>query len=415
MQFKHEPQPAVPIFDSGNVFIQSFDAEHINDVVSTSRSNISQKSKHLSAMMNSLTVSSYKRIKNMVKSGFALHRNGDDRSGATKLRIKSNTPAIEFESTIFNHWASGWLLKKFDVDSNNNILVNNYHKVSLITYEPNQFNYVFKADLLADIDVFTTSVTFHSIYPDSLLYYYDLKGDRVGLYDYVKGIAIDDIKLRGFQVSALKSVGNLVAVGCNNKVLLYDVRCGGLASDIQIEGDHFNPVTGIEVDDSQILISSKSSVVIANLKKNGGLMRIDQIEGGCTNGIRKAKFYIDDNCRKVVMGLVGTTSLEIHDIDNLSEDPRVIELNKRMLGLDTNTKDGEICVVEGSTKLKLNFYSLKFGKMIDSIELSNDTIDFELNRSKDACVCFSDRKCSIYSFGMTSLDVAENIDIPAYE
>lgn len=415
MQFKHNIQTKTPIFDSETVFIQSFDADHDNDIVSTSRSYLSQKSKHLSAIMNNLTVSSYRKIKNIKNSSFSNEKRAECEFALKNLKIKSNTPSIEFESTIFNHWTSGWLLKKHDVDSNNKILVNNYHKVSLITYNTSSFNYNFKNDLLADFNIFSSCVSFHKYYPNTLFYFYDLKTDSVGLFDYTKSALIDDIHLNHQQVTVIKSIANLISIGSNNKVLVYDIRCNRQASNAELNGCMFNPVTGIEVIDNSMLITSKDGVQLFDVRKNGVVSIVSDNEGENVGGIKKAKFYCNDNGRKVVIGQIGSKSLEIYDTSGAVGNKSVINLGKRLLCMDTNDKDGEICVIEGSSKLKLNFYSFKFGRVLDSIDIDDDIVDFELNRDRENCICFSDKKCSIYNFRFNEIEVSDNIEVPLYE
>ena len=408
-------KPKTSIFDSETIFIQSFDADHNDEIVSTSRSNFSHKSKHLSAIMNNLTVSSYKKVTNVAKSHFSTHNRQECQFQLQSLKIKSNTPAIEFQSSIFSHWSSGWLLKKHDVDSTNKILINKYHKVSLITYDTFQYNYVLKADLLSNTDIFASCVAFHANCPDNLLYYYDLKSDSVGMFDYNKSILIDSIQMHNHQVTAVKAINNLVCVGGNNKVLVYDLRCNRQAYEIRLKGDKFNPVTGIEVNGDQVLIASKSSIDIGCVKKNGLVYTINRDNKENKNGISKAKFYVNDSNNKIVIGQVGSRFIQIHDTNDLKANPNIIELNKKLLSLDTNNKEGEICVIEGSSNLKLNFYSEKFGKVLDSIDIDNSTVDFELNKDKESCICFSDKKCAIYSFRVGPVEIADNIEIPKYE
>ena len=414
MQFKGQMQPSPPIFDSDGVYIQSFDADHNDDVVSTSRSNLSYRSKQLSAIMNNLTVSSYRKAKIMTKSSYSQEKRVECELQLKTLGLKSSLPSIEFQSPIFSHWGSGWLLKKYDVNSGNKILINNYHKVSLVTYDTSQLSYFIKSDILSDVDVFATCVVFHANCPDNLLYYYDLKGDAIGMYDYVKSAQIDSIALNGPQVTSLKSIGNLVAVGSNNKVLVYDIRCNRQAYKIQLQGEKFNPVTNIEVHDNRLLVASKSSVDLVCVRKNGIRQTISKTEGESSAGINKAKFCVNDS-NKAVVGQVGGRSLHIYDIDDLASAPKTIELNKKLLSMDTDAQSGEISTIEGSSKLCLNFYSQKFGNILDSIRIDDETIDFELNKNKESCICFSDSKCSIYNLELSPIEVAKNIDIPTFD
>ena len=116
--------------------------------------------------------------------------------------------------------------------------------------------------------------------------------------------------------------------------------------------------------------------------------------------------------RNIVVGQIGERPLAIHKADSKGEKVKTIKLQHKLLNFSSNPRQGEICVLEGSDKILMNYYSYKYKKPVDSIELGADTLDFDLNKNKSSCIVLRDGACSIYSYNFDEDYFVNEFDYP---
>lgn len=384
--------------NTDEIFIQSFDKNHNDEVISTSKSNISKKSEKEKQIVENLTELSIKRLKKInkkfsdSKSAHLLKRELND------LDLKSKSPHIFIQASCLDKIKNGWLLKKFDFNSKNKMILNNYSSLALINYDTNSLKFSINQELVNNERIFN-SFCFNDL-SDNLLIYDVFKSDTFNLIDYEKKEIIQEIyKISNHPTTALICKNNLLLQGTDhNELAIYDIRSSeNIFNNCEnLDNKNFSPILKIQAKENYFISSEKDKIKIYDIRKMENFLKIKTKKTlEHQKGITLHHFWKD---KKIFHTNIGSKILNLYDLK--TGEKKEFNLQRKILTFEINQKTNEIITLEGSNHLQLVFYSLKNGilKITDKIQPHQDCFTFEFNKDYSSIISVGSKAISVYNF-----------------
>lgn len=384
--------------NTDDIFFQSFDKNNLDEVISTSKSNISKKSQKEKQIVENLTDLSVKKLK-------AINKKFSDTRSAHLLKrelkdldLKSKSPHIYIQASCLDQIKNGWLLKKFDFNSKNKMILNNFSSLALVNYDTNVLKFSINQELFTDQRIFN-SFCFNDL-SDNLLIYDVFKSDILHLIDYEKKEIIQEIvKVSDSPTTSLICKNNLILQGTvYNELAIYDIRSSENIfvniknSDKKI----FNPILKIQAKENYFISSEKDKIKIYDIRKMENFLEIKSEKViDHKKGINLHHFWKE---KKIFYSNIGSKILNLYDLK--TEENKQFNLQRKILTFEINHKTNEIITLEGSNHLQLVFYTLKNGvlKITDKIQPEQDCFTFEFNKDYSSIISVGSKAISVYNF-----------------
>ena len=377
------------------MFHQSFEENDLKDRLSSYKSTVSRQSNQKSLILKNMTPFS--------KSVYIRSQKHSDpnNSETQSCRFKSTTPHVTLKSARFESLENGWLFKKFDTNSSNKALLNNFSELSLLSYDTDKLEFRYKPEMLKKLNDFFSAVSLFGDFKANLFACSCFSNKSIRLEDLEKekNISVTKSDLES-QITTLKAGVNLLDFGtCEGVVGFVDTRSGKKCFEKTINGaGEFNAVLNLDRHDNMLLWAARQSVGVLDIRKIGGEFVLDVSNVSQSNGVNRALFLPRKQGLAVAVCQVGTKSVRIFDIKRGQFESEVLRTKRKILGMTVNPEDGEIACLEGSEIMGVGFYGIQNLEERDRIGMPEDMLEVRFNSSGDCLVAFGTKACQVYCF-----------------